>query len=148
MRTHPDANRSDKDRPTRLPRRTFVRNLGLLCVPAVCPAAFTRAADAPAGGDRAWVARGLRRRTIYHSPQKPGYTCWVGAWAMPDKALMVAFTQATGPVAGRPAAPAAVVEKLGIPKGWDFTGLDRRVLYLRSVDNGDHWEQVGSTPFG
>jgi len=33
---------------------------------------------------------------IYHSPQSPGFTCWVGAWMMPDDSVMVAFTQATG----------------------------------------------------
>ena len=37
-----------------------------------------------------------QRRTIYHSPQKPGFTSWVGAWTMPDGSLMVSFTQATG----------------------------------------------------
>ena len=41
------------------------------------------------------------RQTIYHSPQSPGYTCWVGTWAMPDGRVMVCFTQATGPVEGR-----------------------------------------------
>ena len=45
-------------------------------------------------------ARGvdLTRHTIYRSPQRPGYTAWTGAWTMPDKSLMVAFTQATGPI--------------------------------------------------
>jgi hypothetical protein len=51
-----------------------------------------------------YVAEGLSRKTVYHSPQKPGYTSWVGAWIMPDHALMVCFTQATGPVADRPGA--------------------------------------------
>ena len=39
-------------------------------------------------------------RTIYHSPQTPGYTCWAGIWKMPDASLMVAFTQVTGPLEG------------------------------------------------
>ena len=46
-----------------------------------------------------------QRQTIYHSPQTPGFTCWVNAWTMRDGSLMVSFTQATGPVAGRPKAP-------------------------------------------
>lgn len=37
-----------------------------------------------------------QRQTIYHSPQTPGYTCWSGAWIMPDGDLMTCFTQATG----------------------------------------------------
>ena len=51
-----------------------------------------------------------KRQTIYHSPQKPGYTCWTGAWLMPDGDLMVAFTQATGPIQGRPKAPKEIME--------------------------------------
>src|SRR4051812_37216141 len=31
------------------------------------------------------------RQTIYHAPQKPGFTSWVGAWTMPDGSLMVSF---------------------------------------------------------
>lgn len=43
-----------------------------------------------------------QRPTVYRSPQKPGFTSWVGAWTMPDASLMVSFTQATGPIEGRP----------------------------------------------
>ena len=25
-----------------------------------------------------------QRQTIYHSPQKPGFTSWCGAWTMPE----------------------------------------------------------------
>jgi hypothetical protein len=45
------------------------------------------------------------RKQIYHSPQKPGYTCWVAATVMPDGNMLVGFTQATGPIEGRPRAP-------------------------------------------
>lgn len=48
------------------------------------------------------------QRAIYHSPQTPGFTSWAGAWTMPDHSLMVCFTQATGPVEGRPRAPKEV----------------------------------------
>jgi hypothetical protein len=108
------------------------------------------AAHASAGDDSPhWVAKGFTRKTVYHSPQTPGYTAWVGAWAMPDGSVMVCFTQATGPVSGRPKAPAALWDKLGLSdRGWDFTGLDRRQLYLRSTDRGAHWTTVSATPFG
>jgi hypothetical protein len=96
-----------------------------------------------------YVAKNFTRSMIYHSPQKPGYTSWVGAWTMPDNDLMICFTQATGPVKSRPTAPAAVIKKLGMPdRGWDFTGLVRRQIYLRSSDHGRHWSKVSDTKFG
>src|SRR5690349_23595578 len=89
---------------------------------------------------REWVASGLSRKTVYHSPQKPGYTSWAGAWVMADGSLMICFTEATGPVKGRGQAPEALWRKLGMAdRGWDFTGLDRRQVYLRSTDRGAHW---------
>ena len=36
-----------------------------------------------------FVAVDHQRQTIYHSPQRPGYTCWVNAWVMPGDAIMV-----------------------------------------------------------
>ena len=99
------------------------------------------------------VADHYDRRTIYHSPQTPGYTCWVGAWIMPDDSLMVSFTQATGPLQGRPRGAPEDLEKLGITAlvkqdpNWDFTGLDLRNVYLRSEDGGVSWTEAGSDPF-
>ncbi len=46
------------------------------------------------------TVRDHSRRTIYHSPQTPGYTCWAGIWTMPDASVMIAFTQVTGPLEG------------------------------------------------
>src|SRR5438552_269398 len=74
-----------------------------------------RGADAPEGKPVSLTAERHARKTIYHSPQKPGFTSWVGAWAMPDGSLMVSFTQATGPLKDRPRAPKAVQEKLSWP---------------------------------
>lgn len=37
------------------------------------------------------------RRTIYHSPETPGYTSWVGLWLTPDGRLQCSFVQKTGP---------------------------------------------------
>jgi hypothetical protein len=102
-----------------------------------------------ARAEPAWMAVGFTRKTIYHSPQKPGYTCWVGAWMMPDKSVMIGFTQATGPVKGRSQAPAELWKKLGMSdRGWDFTGLNRTQIYLRSTDEGLHWTKTAETPFG
>jgi hypothetical protein len=93
-------------------------------------------AGAAAGqSSEGWVGKDLVRKVIYHSPQTPGYTAWVGAWVMPDGAFMVCFTQVTGPLEGR-------------PRKHDFTGLDRKVVYLRSTDRGATWTSVGSSGFG
>lgn len=89
---------------------------------------------------------------IYHSPQSPGFTSWVGAWTMPDDSVMVSFTQATGPVEGRPPAPLEIQRKLDWPppnhsKNYDMTGLDLRNVHLRSADAGRTWQQVSADPF-
>jgi len=36
-------------------------------------------------------------RTIYHSPETPGWTSWVGLWQMPNGRLQCSFAQLTGP---------------------------------------------------
>lgn len=98
-----------------------------------------------------WVAAEHSRRAIYHSPQTPGFTSWVGAWSMPGGDLMVSFTQATGPAEGRPAAPEEVRRRLSWPPpghpGYDMTGLDLRNVHLRSSDGGTTWTQVSADPF-
>lgn len=92
-----------------------------------------------------------QRKTIYHSPQKPGFTSWVGAWTMPDDSLMVSFTQATGPVDGRPLAPKDVQRRLTWPPaghpGYDMTGLDLRNVHLRSSNAGKTWKEAGADAF-
>ena len=91
------------------------------------------------------------RRTIHHSPQSPGFTCWVGSWSMPDGSIMMCFTQATGPVDGRPRAPEDVLRKLAWPPGgkagYDMTGLEMRNVHLRSQDGGETWTQVSADRF-
>jgi len=101
-----------------------------------------------------YTAVGHKRRTIYHSPQKPGYTCWLGAWTMPDGGLMISFTQATGPVKGRRRAPKVVQQKLNWPPApgpeyalYDMTGLDMKNVHLRSSDAGNTWKQASAGTF-
>lgn len=104
-----------------------------------------------AGGATEFVAVEYQRQTIYHSPQKPGFTSWCGAWTMPDDSTMVTFTQATGPVEGRRTAPRDVQHKLSWPPaghpGYDMTGLDLRNIHLRSSDSGKTWQQVSADEF-
>ncbi|MCX7426182.1 MAG: sialidase family protein [Planctomycetia bacterium] len=106
------------------------------------------AAEAEGGS---FAAVGHTRQTIYHSPQTPGFTSWVGAWTMPDGSVMISFTQATGPVEGRPRAPKDVQHKLAWPPegqpGYDMTGLDLRNVHLSSTDAGKTWKQVSADAF-
>jgi hypothetical protein len=100
-----------------------------------------------AAGDITFRARDHTRTVIYHSPQSPGYTCWTGAWTMPDGSLMVAFTRTTGPVAARPKAPPEVLAKLTWTPDYDMTGLDLRNVHLRSWDGGTTWTTVSADAF-
>lgn len=97
------------------------------------------------------VVREHVRRTIYHSPQSPGFTSWVGLWTMPDGSFMVCFTQATGPVNGRSAAPPGIQRRLGWPPAgipaYDMTGLELRNVHLHSTDAGQTWRQVSADLF-
>lgn len=94
----------------------------------------------------------LERIFAYHSPQYPGFTCWVGLWNMPDDSVMCSFIQATGPAAGRPKAPEGVREYLTWPPTghgdeYDMTGCDLRHVHLRSTDFARTWELVSADPF-
>jgi hypothetical protein len=81
----------------------------------------------PGATPKAFAAVDLQHRTIYHSPQTPGYTCWAYASLMPDKSILLGFFQATGPKEGRPRAPMDVQKKLSWPHlsdaRRDLTGL-------------------------
>jgi BNR repeat-like domain len=118
--------------------------VGAAIVVTAWPSAFV-------GADDALSAVEYGRQTIYHSPQKPGFTSWVGAWTMPDGDLMVSFTQATGPTGGRPAVPKDVRQKLNWPPagapGYDMTGLDLKNVHLRSPDGGKTWKRVSADTF-
>src|SRR5207248_2757892 len=117
--------------------------------PCVLALVITAALAAPIGPARAdeFSALDHQRQTIYHSPQKPGFTSWVGAWIMPDGSLMCSFTEATGPVS-RPQAPQDVRQKLTWPPqgapGYDMTGLDLKNVHLRSKDGGKTWTWVSA----
>jgi photosystem II stability/assembly factor-like uncharacterized protein len=120
--------------------------------PLVAGVALAIAASAAgARADGEFTAAEHRRQTIYHSPQRPGFTCWVGAWTMPGGDLMVCFTQATGPLMGRLRAPEDVQKKLNWPPagqpGYDMTGLELRNVHLRSADAGKTWKRVSADPF-
>ncbi|MGD0113525.1 MAG: sialidase family protein [Armatimonadota bacterium] len=131
----------------RLPVLLALGMLSALSAPLSTGASRTTVVP-PARG-KALVAADYSRRIIYHSPQMPGYTCWVGAWIMPDKSLMVHFKQATGPIEGRPRS-LELLKKMGmgdLPAGRDFTGLRLANVYLRSTDGGATWQTVAEDAF-
>jgi hypothetical protein len=101
--------------------------------------------------ERSFDAVDYQRRTIYHSPETPGFTCWVHAWVMPDKSIMISFFQATGPKEGRPQAPMDVQRKLSWPHlsdpRRDLTGLKTCNVYLRSTDGGATWKKLSEDCF-
>lgn len=66
-------------------------------------------------------------KSIYHSPETPGYTSWTWIWQLPDGAVQTVFVQATGPVANI---------KLSYP-------------VLQSTNSGKDWTRVsGDIPVG
>ncbi len=97
------------------------------------------------------TATEIERTRIYHSPQTPGYTCWVGAWVQPDGALRVALHQATGPFQGRPGGRKDVMAALGWPPpgmpAYDMTGTIQEVITLESRDAGKTWAPFATEPF-
>jgi len=97
-----------------------------------------------------WSAEQYARKTIYHSVQKPGYTCWLGAWQMPDYSLMITFKEVTGPAQGRPRAKVEWQEAFGLMKvdpARDFTGLLMADMYLRSTNGGSNWSVVAAAAY-
>ena len=71
------------------------------------------------------------QKTIYHSPEKVGYTSWVGLWRLPDGRLQCSFEQRT-------AAP-----------GGAATAYVSTYPVLESGDEGQTWTRVaGDTPSG
>ena len=67
--------------------------------------------------DSTTYAKQYTRKTICHPPQHPGFTCWAGAWMMPDDSIMISLTQATGALESRPQAPKDILDKLSWPPG-------------------------------
>ncbi|MEO7300791.1 MAG: sialidase family protein [Verrucomicrobiota bacterium] len=97
-----------------------------------------------------FIAENFKRKTIYHSPQTPGYTCWLGTWFMPNKDLMITFTQNTGEI--DPIHRTTEEDKkhfypeFELPMR-DATTLNKSNLFLRSSDKGATWKQVGGFRF-
>ncbi len=125
----------------------------LALVPAIAEGRIGSAQKTQQGRERLNITvTSHERRTLYHSPQSPGYTCWASIWRTSEGEAAVTFTQATGRRAGwRPRAPKAVLHRMPlanqqIPE-YDMTGLILENVYLRSSDSGKIWRNTGTEPF-
>jgi hypothetical protein len=69
-----------------------------MLITAVCCASATVGAAAPGPQGRPVLrvqAVEVEERVIYHSPETPGITAWVGLWQLPDGAIQCNFEQIT-----------------------------------------------------
>lgn len=77
----------------------------------------------------------FQQKSIYHSPQTPGYTSWAGVWQTPSGALQCDFSQATGP-ASNPTLSYPVLQSTNNGQTWTRvpgdvpTGYNRGITYL------------------
>jgi hypothetical protein len=69
--------------------------LGIVFIPQM--ALLADNGDSNAGLVKSVEAVGYVEKTIYHSPETPGYTAWVGLWQIPDGRIRCGFLQLTGP---------------------------------------------------
>jgi hypothetical protein len=66
----------------------------LFCAPA--HAGATAALAGPGAGVRVEAVE-VEERVLYHSPETPGYTAWVGLWELPDGTVQCDFEEITKP---------------------------------------------------
>jgi hypothetical protein len=92
--------------------------------PAFMLAVLSSVAGQCRGAQPRVEAVGFAERVIYHSPQTPGYTAWVGLWQLPDGRLRWDCLQLTG-TKEKPVATVPVFE---------------------SGDGGQTWTRVANTP--
>lgn len=83
-------------------------------------------------------------RTIYHSPENPGYAAWVQLWPDGDR-LMIKFLERRHPPAGvtlsRPPLDVHQWEAIGLPAKYDFAALVNQVIYMVSKDGAATWHE-------
>jgi hypothetical protein len=63
-------------------------------------------------------------KTIYHSPETPGYTSWVGFWQVPDGTLYCDFRQVTGPK-DKTVSSCPLLESKDTGETWKVVNADR-----------------------
>ena len=96
--------------------------LGIVFIPQM--ALLADNGDSNAGLVKSVEAVGYVEKTIYHSPETPGYTAWVGLWQIPDGRIRCGFLQLTG------------------PKG----NIQSHTPNMESVDGGETWKMLPLPP--
>ena len=96
--------------------------LGIVFIPQM--ALLADNGDSNAGLVKSVEAVGYVEKTIYHSPETPGYTAWVGLWQIPDGRIRCGFLQLTG------------------PKG----NIQSHTPNMESVDGGETWKMRPMPP--
>jgi hypothetical protein len=72
------------------------------------------------------------QRAIYHSPETPGYTAWVGLWQLPNGTIQTDFVQATGPQ-NNPVITNPVLQSTDACKTWTRVPGDVPTGYSRGM---------------
>jgi hypothetical protein len=75
------------------------------------------------GAELTVEAVGHAERVIYHSPETPGYTSWVGLWQLPNGRLRCDFRQVTGPKE-KPVSTTPVLESRDSGRTWTRVNAD------------------------
>jgi hypothetical protein len=99
--------------PSTTPARCALLPLALLAVAATC----ILAANAHAVAFNGAVLE-YQQKQIYHSPETPGYTSWVGLWQLPGGEVRCDFRQVTGP-ANSPVSSVPVLRTTNSGATWD-----------------------------
>lgn len=74
----------------------------------------------------------FQQKTIYHSPEKPGYTSWVGLWQLPNGTIQCDFSQATGPT-DKPVLSYPVLQTTDAGKTWTRVSANVPTGYSRGM---------------
>jgi sialidase-1 len=93
------------------------RLMVLVAVLCMFVAGFAQAAETPQK-DLQVQAVNFEEKVIYHSPESPGYTSWVGFWQLPDGRLRCDCRQVTGPK-DKPISSVPVLESRDGGVTWD-----------------------------
>ena len=94
--------------------------------------AVLAAPDRLLAGDQVFQGQVLnfQQNEIYHSPQTPGYTAWVGLWQLPNGTIQCDFAQGTGPQTN-PVLNYPLLQSTGNGRNW--TNLGPNNGYSRGV---------------
>jgi hypothetical protein len=130
-------------------RRTFLKQAGaaLALSSAGVPRVAAQAANNP--GD---VAKGAVRavdfesRPVYHSPEHPGYACWVSFFPGEAGQWYLTCERVTRPAKPYPRASREAWYGMSLPNGYDKAPLQMTIVMLESRDDMKTWKVISEQP--